>query len=216
MLGLGELGAVHAACWVECMHDVCLGGGWWGKRRLPGRNVACSALTTVVSYGWWLCWPAGVQGRAVAHRHGGGGAVPLLCPAGGWAHSGLPAIHARLFCSLPAGMCACMRLPATLLCIVNMCVGASMPRTARYCPALYRRVPQDLRDLFRLEASECESSRTQRELHGMHAHQRRETPALREHLQFLRTLDCYAGGVVGEVGSWWVKGWGWGEGWQWP
>lgn len=30
---------------------------------------------------------------------------------------------------------------------------------------------QELRDLFRLEPSECESSKTQRELHAMHAHQ---------------------------------------------
>ncbi|KAL4427704.1 hypothetical protein ABPG75_001793 [Micractinium tetrahymenae] len=52
---------------------------------------------------------------------------------------------------------------------------------------------QDLRDLFRLELSECESSRTQRELHAMHAHQRRETPELRRHLDYLATLDCYAG-----------------------
>jgi hypothetical protein len=56
---------------------------------------------------------------------------------------------------------------------------------------------QDLRDLFRLDPSECEASRTQRELHDMHAAQRRETPELTRHLAFLRTLGCYAGGLVG-------------------
>ncbi len=54
---------------------------------------------------------------------------------------------------------------------------------------------QELRDLFRLELPECEASRTQRELHAMHAHQRRETPELRRHLEYLATLDCYAGRV---------------------
>ncbi|KAI3429485.1 hypothetical protein D9Q98_005576 [Chlorella vulgaris] len=52
---------------------------------------------------------------------------------------------------------------------------------------------QDLRDLFRLDPSECEASLTQRELHDMHAAQRRETPELTRHLAFLRTLGCYAG-----------------------
>ncbi|KAL4444622.1 hypothetical protein ABPG77_002439 [Micractinium sp. CCAP 211/92] len=52
---------------------------------------------------------------------------------------------------------------------------------------------QDLRDLFRLELPECEASRTQRELHAMHAHQRRETLELRRHLDYLAALDCYAG-----------------------
>lgn len=33
------------------------------------------------------------------------------------------------------------------------------------------RLAQELRDLFKLEPSECESSKTQRELHAMHAHQ---------------------------------------------
>ena len=54
---------------------------------------------------------------------------------------------------------------------------------------------QDLRDLFRLEPSECEASATQRELHAMHAGQRRETPQLAAHLRFLATLDCFAGAL---------------------
>lgn len=53
---------------------------------------------------------------------------------------------------------------------------------------------QDLRDLFRLDPAETQASATQRELHAMHAAQRKQSPELAAHLAFLATLDCYAGG----------------------
>lgn len=39
-----------------------------------------------------------------------------------------------------------------------------------------------------------QSSRTQKELHAMHAQQRRETAELRQHLEYLASLECFAGG----------------------
>ncbi len=51
----------------------------------------------------------------------------------------------------------------------------------------------ELRDLFRIEGGQVVASATQRTLHDLHAHQRRETPELREHLHFLEGLEGFAG-----------------------
>lgn len=55
---------------------------------------------------------------------------------------------------------------------------------------------QDLRDLFRVVASELDSSETQRTLHQLHAHQRIQSDPLNQHLHFLQTLPRYAGLIL--------------------
>ena len=62
-----------------------------------------------------------------------------------------------------------------------------------HCAAAGPLPPQELRDLFRLDPGEALVSATQRQLHAMHAAQRRETPALTAHLAFLATLEGFAG-----------------------
>ena len=52
---------------------------------------------------------------------------------------------------------------------------------------------QDLRDLFRVVPHELEQSETQQTLHQLHSGQRKATPYVQEHLQFLETLPRYAG-----------------------
>lgn len=51
----------------------------------------------------------------------------------------------------------------------------------------------ELRDLFRLDPGEAMRSSTQRHLHALHAHQRHSTPQLDAHLDFLKTLQGFAG-----------------------
>ena len=58
-------------------------------------------------------------------------------------------------------------------------------------------------DLFRLDAAEAEKSVTQQALHELHAHQRKATPELARHLNFLENLEGFAGAVMyWEIISW--------------
>lgn len=52
---------------------------------------------------------------------------------------------------------------------------------------------KDLRDLFRLEASELDSSVTQKQLHDLHAHQRQSSSLLTSHLKDLEQLPGFIG-----------------------
>ena len=65
---------------------------------------------------------------------------------------------------------------------------------------------QDLADLFRLDPGETQASATQRELHALHAAQRRAAQQLRAHLAFLAGLDCFAGWWLGAWLGCWVGG----------
>jgi hypothetical protein len=56
--------------------------------------------------------------------------------------------------------------------------------------------PQELRDLFRVEAAELEASATRAQLQRQHAHQRRHSPELCAHLRLLEALPEYAGGAL--------------------
>lgn len=60
---------------------------------------------------------------------------------------------------------------------------------------------QDMRDLFRLDPAEAESSVTARQLNEEHAGQRQAGPALAEHLEFLAVLEGFRGVFRGACGG---------------
>ncbi len=79
-------------------------------------------------------------------------------------------MHGALFTLLSFGWRGASRLGCT--CLSNATADPFTPHP-HITPHHPSNQPQELRDLFRLEPSECESSKTQRELHAMHSHQAR-------------------------------------------
>lgn len=173
------------------------GGVWWW--RLAGHwsvRFSRSLIHTRPTTDTGSHCPAGVQGRPVKDGHGGGRAAALLCTAG-------ERRRARLSLACRGAGCPpnFHHPPSHVHSAHAHAATFSLSHEPRLASPL-----QDLRDLFRLEPSECEASQTQRELHDRHAHQRRESPDLTRHLAFLRTLDCYAGGWVVAAHDGWRDG----------
>ncbi|KAK9806042.1 hypothetical protein WJX73_008485 [Symbiochloris irregularis] len=68
-----------------------------------------------------------------------------------------------------------------------------LSRSARGASTLGYFSHQELRDLFSVKTEELEQSTTQQQLHAMHAGQRKTSPALHQHLEFLSGLDGFRG-----------------------
>jgi len=84
--------------------------------------------------------------------------------------------------------------PASLL--TERCFGGGHPHHPPAPTPLRYFALSDLRDLFSVTPEGLNSSQTQRQLHDLHADQRQHGPGLTRHLEWLQSVEGFAGVCV--------------------